>query len=141
MVMDYRCLGAVEEVRERRLSILRLYLKGGTPREMSEKLGFRIEDIYNDLRYLRETPLHSLPIDIVRDFGESFYEMKIAELEESLKGFKARSPNWIGVQKLILQYKVEALKLTGASDEHMIHSGEIKIKYAGENIDGEGNND
>ena len=66
--------------------------------------------------YLRGARLHDLHVDIVRDFGKSFMEMKITELERKLKKLEETNPRlWIDTQKLIREYKNDLLKLAGAT--------------------------
>jgi len=130
--INYKCLGSSEVIRERRYQVLTFYLKGAKPKEITELVQrmpgceqFKIKDCYDDIAYLRSHPLNDLPIEMVRDFGKSFFEIKITELERSLKKNEANPPTWVGIQKLILAYKSELLKLTGASVERIEHSGSI----------------
>lgn len=126
MTMNYTCLGRNDDMRERRYKVLTFYLKGASPQETADYTGLPIKQVYNDLMYLRTTPLNDLPMDMVRDFGKSFYEMKITELERRLKKVEGNPPVWLGVQKLIKDYKDASLKLCGALTERIEH-GDQKI--------------
>lgn len=136
MTLNYTCLGKSDKIRNRRFKVLMLFLKGGTPAEiyinMNEQ-GINISKkiIYNDLSYLRITPLHDLPIDMVRDFGKSFYEIKITELERKLRRNESNPSVWLGIQKLIKEYKDSSLKLQGAVIQKIEHTGEIKTTNPG----------
>jgi len=125
--LDYKCLGKTEELRARRYQVLVAFLKGGNPAEIAKGTNFPIRQVYSDIDYLRRNPLNTLPVDIVRDFGVSFYEMKVTELERRAQLIKdPNSTLWLGIQKLIKEYKSEILKLVGASVERMELSGKVE---------------
>lgn len=122
MTINYTCLGRSEEIRDRRFKVLQFFLRGAKPAETSDIAGIDIKDVYNDLVYLRTHPLHDLPLDMVRDFGKSFYELKISELERKLTKHESNPTVWLGIQKLIKEYKDASLKLQGAATEKIEHS-------------------
>ena len=128
MPIDFKVLGKTEEMQQRRYKVLQYYLKGASAREIADLMDLTKKKVYNDLDYIRQTPLHNLPLSIVRDLGNSFYEMKIRELESDLS--KARrqntNPSYIlGLEKLIQKYKMESLKLQGAYVDKIEHSGSV----------------
>jgi hypothetical protein len=127
MTINYTCLGKTEEMRERRYTVLTFFLKGARPFEIAEINGLPIKQVYNDLMYLRTHPLHDLPIDMVRDFGKSFFEIKISELERNLKKYGNNPSVWLGIQKEIRGYKNDLLKLQGALVDKVEHSGETRL--------------
>ena len=128
MTLNYTCLGSNENIRERRYKVLTFFLKGASPQETADYTGMTIKQVYNDITYLRTHPLHDLPIDMVRDFGKSFYEIKVTELERKLKNNESNPSVWLGIQKLIKDYKDASLKLQGAAPEviDVNHTGELK---------------
>lgn len=134
--MDYKCLGSTDEIRARRYAVLIAFLKGGNPTEIAAGTGFKIRQVYSDIDFLRRNPLNNLPVDIVRDFGVSFYEMKITELERRAGTLKdPNSTLWLGIQKLIKEYKSELLKLVGATIERVELSGAVEHKMKADWID------
>lgn len=114
MTLNYTCLGHNETIRDRRYKVLTFFLKGATPQETANTTGMTIRQVYNDILFLRTNPLHDLPIEMVRDFGKSFYEIKVTELERKLKANESNPSVWLGIQKLIKEYKDASLKLQGA---------------------------
>jgi len=125
--MNYTCLGRNEKFRERRHRVLTLFLRGAKPAEIAEIMTLQdrgkgitekttVKTVYNDILFLRSTKLHDLPVDLVRDLGNSFYESKITELERKLKANESNPSVWLGIQKLILDYKKESMKLLGAQE-------------------------
>lgn len=134
MTLNYTCLGHNEKLRDRRYLVLTYFLKGATPNEIADfseqnkKIKtITIKQVYNDIAYLRKTPLHDLPVDIVKDFGKSFYELKVTELERKLRKHEENPSVWLGIQKLIKDYKDASLKLQGASIEQIELSGSVKL--------------
>jgi len=134
MTLNYTCLGQNDKIRKRRYNVLTFFLKGATPQEIADFTNnnpdfepITIKQVYNDIGYLRTHPLHDLPIELVRDFGKSFYELKITELERKLKKNEANPSVWLGIQKLIKEYKDASLKLQGAAVDQLDvnHSGEV----------------
>lgn len=125
MTLNYTCLGHNEKIRDRRYKVLTLFLKGASPKETANTTGMTIKQVYNDITFLRTNPLHDLPIEMVRDFGKSFYEIKVTELERKLKMNESNPSVWLGIQKLIKDYKDASLKLQGASNEVIEHIGEV----------------
>lgn len=125
MAMNYECLGIDTEMQERRYAVLKHFLKGFTPREIAKATGLTIKKVYNDLLFLRTNQLHDVPIEMIRDFGKSFYELKIRELEDSLDGLKSMPNAWLGAQKLIKEMKVESLKIQGGYIDRVEHSGKV----------------
>lgn len=131
--INYICLGKSEKTRNRRYHVLSFYLKGAKPAEIFNLVSrmegyekYKQKDCYDDIAYLRSHPLNDLPLEMVRDFGKSFYEVKITELERKLINNESENPTiWLGIQKLILSYKMELLKLAGASVERVEHSGSV----------------
>jgi len=133
--INYRCLGKSDKIRERRYNVLTFWLKGAKPGEIHKMVsripgyeGYTQKKCYDDVAYIcnPEHILHDLPIEMIRDFGKSFFEVKITELERKLITYESENPNvWLGIQKLILNYKMELLKLTGASIERIEHSGSV----------------
>ena len=112
MTLNYTCLGSNDEIRKRRYNVLTFFIKGATPDEIVRFTNenpniesITTKQVYNDLSYLRSHPLHDLPIDMVRDFGKSFYELKVTELERKLKKNESNPAVWLGIQKLIREYK------------------------------------
>lgn len=132
MTINYKCLGQNDKFRERRYKVLTFFLKGATPQETAEYAEIPIKQVYNDIAYLRSNPLHDLPIDMVKDFGKSFYEMKITELERKLKKYESNPSVWLGIQKEIRGYKNDSLKLQGVANDKIDvnHSGEIALKWS-----------
>lgn len=146
MTINYKCLGHNDKMRVRRYYVLTYFLKGATPQEIAQfteenpKLKpITIKQVYNDIGYLRTHPLHDLPVDIVKDFGKSFYEMKVTELERKLKKHEENPSVWLGIQKLIKDYKDASLKLQGASVEKVEHTGDVGFVLKWK--ENEGNND
>lgn len=145
--INYRCLGKSDKTRNRRYHVLSFYLKGAKPSEIHNLVSrmtgyekYKQKDCYDDVAYLRSHPLNDLPLEMVRDFGKSFYEIKITELERKLIFNETENPTvWLGIQKLILSYKMELLKLTGASVERVEHSGSVisAIQYIPAKVDDE----
>ena len=124
MTLNYTCLGSNDKIRQRRYNVLSFYLRGGTPDEIftlinkTEKLPpITLKQVYNDVQFLRSTSLHDLPVDMVRDFGKSFYEIKVSELERKLSKNESNPAVWLGIQKLIREYKGDSLKLQGLMSE------------------------
>jgi len=142
--MDFTCLGSNEKIRQRRYTVLKLYLKGLTPQEISKKTGLKQKHVYNDVLFLKTHKLNDLPIEIYRDMGMSFYELKIKELESELEKHKQNPSVWLGVQKLIKEYKDTMLKLIGASNEKVECQGDVKVEFvidSGEKKDNQKQND
>jgi len=140
MTINYTCLGQNDTMRKRRYNVLSFYLKGGTPEETVNITNknpdipdITLKQVYNDIQFLRNTPLHDLPIEMARDFGKSFYELKVTELERKLSKNESNPAVWLGIQKLIREYKADSLKLQGLMNEKVEHEGEIthtlKVKY------------
>ena len=132
MTLNYTCLGSNDKIRQRRYNVLSFYLRGGTPDEIftlinkTEKLPpITLKQVYNDVQFLRSTSLHDLPVEMVRDFGKSFYEIKVSELERKLSKNESNPAVWLGIQKLIREYKGDSLKLQGLMSEKVEHSGTI----------------
>ena len=132
MTLNYTCLGSNDEIRKRRYNVLTFFIKGAIPDEIVRFTNenpniesITTKQVYNDLSYLRSHPLHDLPIDMVRDFGKSFYELKVTELERKLKKNESNPAVWLGIQKLIREYKGDSLKLQGLMSEKVEHSGTI----------------
>jgi len=114
-MIDYTCLGQNTEMRERRYDVLALFIKGATPQETHKILSkqkhpdLTLKQVYNDRLFFTTNPLHSLPAEMARDFNQSFYEMKVRELEGRLKDFKTDSKSWLATQELmgLMNDKVE----------------------------------
>lgn len=111
MMMNYNCLGNTEKTRERRYNVLTLFIKGEKPSMIARLSDVPIKTVYNDLQFLRTHPLHNLPLNMIRDLGNSFYELKITELEQKVKSLESNPAVWLGIQKLIKEYKDTSLKL------------------------------
>lgn len=122
--INYKGLGTTEKIRERRYQVLTYSLKGGKPSEVAALIGVKIKTVYDDIAYLHSHRLQDAPIEVYRDLGNSWYEMKITELERSSKEYKG-SPVWVNLQNTILKYKTDQLKLIGAFVEHIEHSGSV----------------
>ena len=131
MPIDYTCLGQNEKMQERRYNVLTLLVKGAKPREIVDILGFTYDQVKNDIAYLTTKPLHSMPVEIARDYNQSFYELKVRELEGRLKDFKTDSRSWLATQELIRKYKADSLKLQGLLSEKVELSGSVShpIEY------------
>ena len=132
-MIDHRCLGKTQPVQERRYNVLSLLLKGAKPREIIDILKLSDNQVKNDIFHLTSTPLHNTTVDIARDYNQSFYELKVRELEGRLKDFKTDSRSWLATQELIRKYKADSLKLQGLMNEKVELSGEVKtileVKY------------
>jgi len=124
-MIDYTCLGQNTEMRKRRYDVLSLFVKGATPQETANLLNLSIKQVYNDRLFFTTNPLHNLPAEMARDFNQSFYEMKVRELEGRLKDFKTDSKSWLATQELIRKYKADSLKLMGLMNEKVELSGEV----------------
>lgn len=114
MVVNYECLGKTAATRERRYKVLVFYLKGATPIEIAKLMGLKPKRISNDIYFIKNNAINNLPLNIVRDLGQSFFEQKITELERKLKENETDMRVWLGIQKLILEYKDRSLKMYGA---------------------------
>lgn len=136
-MIDHTCLGRTDEIRDRRYSILSLLVKGTKPRDIVSLLGFTDDQVKNDIFFLTNTPLHNTTVDIAKDFNTSWYEIKVRELEGRLTDFKTDSKSWLTTQELIRKYKADSLKLMGLMNEKVEHSGDVTIKYVGDEIDGD----
>jgi len=134
MPQDLRALGQNERMRKRRYKVLRLWLKGATAGEIAHNTGEKIKTIYNDLDYIRATPLNTLPVEVIRDMGVNFYELKVRELEARIAKVppeEARKhPNYVlGLEKLVQRYKEESLKMQGCYQENINHTGGLNITF------------
>lgn len=145
MPIDYRALGPNAKLQHRRYKVLRLYLKGATPPEIAHMTGETIKTVDNDLQYLRTKQLNELPLMIMKDMGNSFYELKIRELEAEIAKLPNKTPEDIrsysntrlGYEKLIQKYKEQSLQLMGAFTERVEHTGQVALIF--EEVDGTGN--
>ncbi len=136
MPIDFTCLGQNPEMRQRRYDVLSLFVKGATPQETAELLNLPKKQVENDRMFITKQPLHNLPAEMAKDFNLSFYEMKVRELEDKLEELKKDTRSWIGTQELIRKFKADSLKLQGLMNDKVEHSGDITIKYVGDDIDG-----
>lgn len=122
MAIDYKCLGRNSTTQNRRYEILKWILKGYTPAEIQKITGNDIKEVYNDIQFLHKTPLHNVPVELMKDMGQSFFEVKIKELEENLDTLDAHSKLWLETQALIIKTKTELLKLQGGYVEKVEHT-------------------
>ena len=127
MTLDYSCLGKNEEVRERRYKVFILTLKGAKPVEIQKTTGQAIRQVYNDLLFLRTNPLHNLSVDMMRDLDQSWFAIKISELERNLQQLDPYTNMWLKTQELLLRYKVDLMKLSGVLVERVEHSGSVEL--------------
>jgi hypothetical protein len=116
---NYKKLGANDQMRLRRYKVLQLYLRGATPPEIAHTLGMEPKAVYNDIEFLRTCQLNDMALDIIRDMGANFYEVKVRELSARISSIPAEDvrKNYsyiLGLEKLIQKYKEESLKIQGA---------------------------
>lgn len=132
---NYIILGQNDDIRARRFRILQLYLRNATPPEIAHSLGLELKQVYRDITFLRSIRLNDLPIEIIRDMGSNFFEMKVRELQSRVAAIPEdevlKNSNYVlGLERLILQHKSESLKILGAyqdPDEHP--TGPIQIIF------------
>ncbi len=130
MPIDYSRLGQNEEMQKRRYDVLTYWVKGATPADTAEGLKIDIADVYNDFRFISKSDLHDISPEIARGFNQSFYEIKIRELEGSLKRLKADIKAWLTLQDLIRRYKLDSLRLQGLLTDKVEHSGTVKMEIS-----------
>lgn len=124
---DYACLGKNEDVRERRYKVFILTLKGMKPCDIQNQTGQTIRQVYNDLLFLRSNPMHNMSVEMLKDIDQSWFAVKITELEQNLMLLTPDSKLWLETQDQIRKYKVELMKLSGVMVEKVEHSGEIGL--------------
>jgi hypothetical protein len=142
-MLNYQALGSNDEMRHRRLTVLRFMLKGAEPPEIAHQMGKPVKTVYNDIAHLKKTQIYGEEsIEIIRDQGNSFYEQKIRELEGQIARLPNRTPEDIlkfgnirlGLEKQILACKEKSLQLAGAFQETVNHGGQIDLVF--EEVDG-----
>lgn len=104
------------------------------PPEIAYSLGLEIKQVYHDISFLRGIQLNDLPLEIIRDMGTNFFEMKVRELQarisEEARDEKKDRAYILGLEKLVLNHKVESLKLQGAyQDPESQPTGPIQIIF------------
>lgn len=118
---NFKLLGNNDTIRTRRFRVLQLYLKGAIPPEIAYTMGLETKQVYNDINFLRSIQLNDLPIEIIRDMGANFFEMKIRELQariaQEADKEKKDKAYILGLEKLILSHKIESLKVQGAYED------------------------
>ena len=132
--IDYTALGKNKKTADRRYKVLRLTMKGLTPIEILRSINtlggvyakVSYKTIQRDVCHLQTTQLNTLPLDIIKDMGQSFFELRIREYETELKTTKndgARAK----LHELIHKAKIESLKISGAYVEKVEHSGNVGV--------------
>lgn len=127
MTLDYSCLGKNDQVRDRRYKVFVLAHKGVKPAEIVKQTGQTIRQVNNDMFFLRTNPMHNLSVDMLRDIDQSWFAIKIAELEDNLLQLGPQTSTWLKTQDTILRYKVELMKLSGVLVERVELSGSVEL--------------
>ena len=139
-VVNYECLGTTNKIKARRYNILCLrWIKGYNAQDIAAALNVSRRLVYEDIDYIKKHKMNDLPLEIWKDLDQSWFLIKIKELEAKLDQVESTT-QWINIQNTILGYKKEFMKLTGVYEEQINHTGEIVIKYEGDEIDS-GNSD
>jgi len=126
MPINFKCLGATENIRKRRLEVLAYHLRHATPIEISKALDIPIKTVYNDISLVEKTELHTLTQLMEKDLQISALDLKLRELEGKSREYSADQKNWLGLQSLILKNKELSLKLKGLMSDKVEHSGDVK---------------
>ena len=125
--LDYACLGVSEEVRKRRYNVFVMTVKGAKPVDIQKQTGRSIRQVYNDLSYIRSHPMNNLSINMMKDIDQSWFNIKIYELEQNLMQLDPGTDIWLKTQDQIRKYKVELMKLSGVLVDKVEHSGDVGI--------------
>jgi len=138
MPINFKTLGATENIRKRRLQVLAYHLKNGTPDEIAKKLDLPIKTVYNDIYIIDQTELHILSQVMEKDLEITALDLKHRELEGLVNFTMIKDPDtgkltgvdfkdFNGLQTLILKNKELSLKLKGLMSDKVEHSGQLDI--------------
>ena len=71
--------------------------------------------------------MNNLSINMMKDIDQSWFNIKIYELEQNLMQLDPGTDIWLKTQDQIRKYKVELMKLSGVLVDKVEHSGDVGI--------------